>query len=269
MNRDDRGPAMKHQRVHLEICIASVEDAQAAEAGGADRLELNSALDLGGLTPSLGCLDEVRRAVRLPIMVMIRPRSGGFAYRAAEFKVLQRDLDLALEHGADGIVVGVLNADGSIDLPRCRELVGRTGDREVVFHRAFDVIPDPFVALEQLIDLGFTRVMTSGQEASAHAGRQCIAGLIQRAAGRIQVLPAGGINRLTVAEVIATTGCDQVHASLRTRCPDTSTATRPHLKFSTPAVLSDSDFPATDAAAVTELGRLLHGGRAPEDGKPA
>jgi copper homeostasis protein len=251
---------MKGKRVLLEVCIASVEDAQAAAAAGADRLELNSALDLGGLTPSLGCLLEVRQAVRLPILVMIRPRSGGFAYSPAEFRVLQRDLDLALEHGADGVVVGVLNADGSIDRSRSRELVRRTGDREVVFHRAFDVTPDPFVALEQLIDLGFTRIMTSGQEASAHAGRERIAALIQRAAGRIQVLPAGGINRLTVAEVIATTGCDQVHASLRKRCPDTSTAARPQVQLSTTARLSDDEYPATDGAAVAELVGLLSSG---------
>jgi copper homeostasis protein len=253
---------MKGKRVLLEVCIGSVEDAQAAEAGGADRLELNCALDLGGLTPSLGCLLEGRRLVRLPLMVMIRPRSGGFAYSAAEFRVLQHDLDLALEHGADGVVFGVLNADGSIDLSRCRELVRRTGDRQVVFHRAFDVTPDPFVALEQLIDLGFTRVMTSGQEPSAQAGTQRIAALIQRAAGRIQVLPAGGINRLTVAEVIARTGCDQVHASLRSRYQDTSTAARPQVKFSTTAGLSDHDFPSTDGAAVAELVGLLRSGSA-------
>jgi copper homeostasis protein len=252
---------MKTRRVLLEVCIASVEDAQAADVGGADRLELNSALDLGGLTPSLGCLLEVRRAVQVPIMVMIRPRSGGFAYSATEFRVLQRDLELTLEHGADGVVVGVLNADGSIDRARCRELVRRTGEREKVFHRAFDVTPDPFTALEQLIDLGFTRVMTSGQEPSAPAGAQRIAALIQQAAGRIQVLPAGGINRQTVAEVIATTGCDQVHASLRTRCPDRSTAARPQVKFSTAALLSDNDFPATDRAAVAELVGLLRVGR--------
>src|SRR5262249_10530531 len=154
----------------------------------------------------------------------------------------------------------VLNADGGIDRSRCRELVRGTGDREVAFHRAFDVTPDPFVALEQLIDLGFTRVMTSGQEPSAPVGAQRIADLVQRAAGGIQVLREGGINRVTVAEVTARTGCDQVHASLRTRCWDTSTAARPQMKFSTTAGLSGHDFPATDGAAVAELVGLLRSG---------
>jgi copper homeostasis protein len=251
---------MKQKSVLLEICLGSVEDAQAAAAGGADRIELNSALDLGGLTPSLGCLLEVKQMVRLPVMVMIRPRRGGFAYSAADFRVMERDLEMALEQGADGIVVGVLNADGGVDLPRCRELVRRAGTREVVFHRAFDVTPDPFLALEQLIDLGFTRVMTSGQEATADTGAPLIAALIQRAAGRIEVLPAGGINCSTVAEVIGRTGCDQVHASLRTRRKDTSTAARPLVKFSALPALSDSDYSSTNGAAVADLASLLRGG---------
>src|SRR5262245_14578364 len=204
-------------RVPVDVAVASVEDALAARAGGADRLELNAALALGGLTPSLGTVVEVRAAVALPVLVMIRPRPGGFAYSDADFKVMQRDADLALEHGADGIVLGILTADGRVDAERCRRLVRQTAGRDVVFHRAFDVTPDPFVALEQLVELGFRRVMTSGQEETAYNGAALIAELIRRAAGRIEVLPAGGVNRFTVGDVLARTGCDQVHASLRTR----------------------------------------------------
>ncbi len=210
--------------VLLEIAIASVDDALAAKSGGADRVELNAALALGGLTPSLGTLVEVKAAVDLPVLVMIRPRAAGFAYSAADFKVMQRDADLSLAHGAAGIVFGILTPDGRVDMDRCRQLARQAAGHEVVFHRAFDVTADPFEALDQLIELGITRVMTSGQEETAYNGSQRIAELICRAAGRIAVLPAGGINRFTVADIVARTGCNQVHASLRERRIDRSTA---------------------------------------------
>jgi copper homeostasis protein len=241
----------------LEIAIASVEDAAAAQAGGADRLELNTALALGGLTPSLGTLLEVKQAVTLPVMVMIRPRSGGFCYSAADFRVMQCDIDLALAHAADGIVLGVLTEDGQVDLVRCRQLIRQVHERTVVFHRAFDVTPDPFLALEQLIDLGVHRVLTSGQETSAYNGAALIAELIRRAAGRIEVLPAAGINRFTVRDVVARTGCNQVHASLRGRHTDRSTATRPHISFGGAVSGGEDHYDATDPAAVAELRALL------------
>src|SRR5262245_17457027 len=170
----------------LEVAIASVEDAQTAQEGGADRVELNAALALGGLTPSLALLGEARQAVSLPLVVMARPRPGGFCYSAAEFRVLLRDIEIALSHGADGIAFGVLTDGGAIDLDRCRQAVRLIGDRAAVFHRAFDVTPDPHTALEQLIDLGVKRVMTSGQEENAYQGTSRIAKLVEQARGRIE-----------------------------------------------------------------------------------
>ncbi len=247
------------RRVLLEVPVASVEDALAAQEGGADRLELNAALALGGLTPSLGTLLEVKAAVTLPLFVMIRPRPGGFAYSEADVRVMQRDADLALEHGAAGIVFGILTADGRVDNERCRRLLRQAGERPAVFHRAFDVTPDPFAALEQLIDLGFRRVMTSGQEETAYNGTARIAELIRRSAGRIEVLPAGGINRFTVADVVARTGCDQVHASLRTLRPDPSVAARPEVSFGGAVKLPEDRYTTTSAEAVAELRGLLSG----------
>src|SRR5262249_46144459 len=141
------------QPVLLEIAAASVEDAIAAQSGGAHRAELNAALALGGLTPTLGLLAEAKASVKLPLITMVRPRSGGFAYSAAEFRVLRRDLDLMLEHKAAGIATGVLTDAGEIDRERMREVVRAAGPVPVVMHRAFDLTPDPFAALEQLIDL--------------------------------------------------------------------------------------------------------------------
>jgi copper homeostasis protein len=247
----------RNRRVKLEVAVASVEDALTAQEGGADRLELNTALALGGLTPSLGTLIEVKAAVALPVLVMVRPRPGGFAYNEAEFRVMQRDVDLALEHGADGIVFGILTPESLIDRERCRRILGQVGSSAAVFHRAFDVVSNPLAALEQLIELGFRRVMTSGQEETAYNGTPLIAELIEQAAGRIEVLPASGINRFTIADVLARTGCTQVHASLRTRREDRSGTTRPQVCFGGAIKVSEDRYDATSREAVAELRGLL------------
>lgn len=241
----------------LEICTASVDDCIAAQEGGADRIELNMALALGGLTPSLGTLIEARAATDLPIIVMIRPRPGGFCYSPSDFAAMEQDVHLALDHGADGIAFGILTEDGAPDEPRCERLIERIGDRESVFHRAFDVVPDPAGALERLIDLGVTRVLTSGQESSAYDGAPSIARYCEQAAGRIEILPGGGIDRFTLADVVARTGCDQVHASLTTMKVDGSTRARPHVAFGGAWRSPEDRFATTDAAAVADLRHRL------------
>jgi copper homeostasis protein len=248
---------MNNKRIKLEICAASAEDCVVAEQGGADRLELNSALLLGGLTPSLGTLREARKGVRIPIMVMLRPRPGGFCYSRVEFDVMKHDLESALAEGADGVAFGILNADGSLDLERSRQIVSLANGRQVVFHRAFDVVPNPLTTLDQLIELGVTRVMTSGQEASAYNGAANIAHYVRHAAGRIEILPAGGINRFTVADVLARTGCDQVHASLSGSRRDASVQARPQVSFGGTLKPPEDLFGVTDPGAVAAMCRLL------------
>jgi copper homeostasis protein len=238
----------------LEICIASVEDALAAQAGGADRLELNCALALGGLSPSLGLLRQVMRTVTLPVIAMARPRSGGFCYSASEFTVLQRDVELALENGVAGVAFGILTPEGQVDLVRCWQVIRQIGEREAVFHRAFDVAADPSRALDQLIGLGVCRVMTSGQEPTALDGAELIRKLLAKGSGRIEVLPASGINPKTVTKLLKRTGCDQVHASLRMK--------RCHPAPSPPSNISFGgarfdEYEATDPAAVREMRDLL------------
>lgn len=237
----------------LEVAAASVEDTRAAEAGGAARVELNSALALGGLTPSLGLLQEVKQCTKLPVLAMVRPRPGGFAYSEAEYRVLRRDVDVLLANGADGIVFGILTPDGRIDRERCRQVVRQASEKPCVFHRAFDVTPQPFEALELLIDLGFCRVMTSGLEVRAEQGIPLIAELIQRAAGRIEVLPAGGINRDTVRQIVSGTGCNQIHAGLRELREDRSVSGRPQMSFRSAPPASDGYYEAVRAEAVLEL----------------
>lgn len=249
--------------VLLEVAIASLDDAVTAQQGGADRLELNSALSLGGLTPSLGTLIEIKAAVDLPAMAMVRPRAGGFHYSKAEFAVMRRDVDLLLEHGADGIVFGILHETGKLDLERCQQLIEQVGERsgehQIVLHRAFDVVPDPFATLEEAIELGFHRIMTSGQETSASDGASLIAELIERAGDRIEILPASGIRRDTVTDVIASTGCNQVHGSLRERRDDCSAQARPHISFRCTALPPEQQFDVTSLEEVAAMKAIANG----------
>lgn len=208
-----------HVQFLIEICVESAEDAHAAQGHGANRIELNSALALDGLSPSPGLLMETRHATRLPVVVMARPRPGDFAYTATEFRTLRRDIDFAIDHGADGIAFGVLTPAGQIDVKRCRQVVRQIelSIRDAVFHRAFDATPDLFESLDRLMDLGVRRVMTSGGRRTALAGADVLRRLRERAAGRIELLPAGGIRPGNARQILTRTGCDQLHASLRDR----------------------------------------------------
>jgi copper homeostasis protein len=198
-------------RVLVEVCVGSIADIQRAVTAGADRLELCSALELGGLTPSLGFLETALAASPIPVVTMLRPRAGGFRYDGHEMAAMQRDAEQFLELGASGVVFGVLDERGQIDRPRCRELIRSIGTPHLVFHRAFDFVRDQRSALDMLIDLGVTRVLTSGGKPTAIDGANEIRDMISHAAGRIEILPGGGINADNVVEIVRTTGCNQVH----------------------------------------------------------
>jgi len=197
--------------ITFEVCVDSIESAVAAAEGGADRVELCSSLIEGGLTPSYGTLKTARRTVGIGIMAMIRPRGGDFCYSDAEFASMEEDLDAAKEAGANGLVLGLLNPDGTMDRERTRALIQRARPLPVTFHRAFDMTRDPFEALDALIGLGIDRVLTSGQEATVVEGLELIAELVRRASGRIVVMPGGGITDRNVGRVIAHTGVREVH----------------------------------------------------------
>ncbi|HEX7340604.1 MAG TPA: copper homeostasis protein CutC [Rhodanobacteraceae bacterium] len=203
----------------LEIAAVSVAAALAAQQGGADRLELCTGLEVGGLTPSLGLMALVRERVRLPIHVLIRPRAGDFLYDDDEFDIMCRDIEQALALGCEGVVLGVLDADGKVDVPRCRALIGAAKGMDITFHRAIDVCRDPSAALEELIALGCNRVLTSGGASKAPAGAANIRALIEQAAGRIEVLPGGGVTPENIASLAQATGADQFHASAKRQLP--------------------------------------------------
>ncbi len=237
----------------LEICCGSAEDALEAAAGGANRVELCSALFLGGLTPSLGSLLQVKARTDVPVMAMNRPRQAGFCYSQTEFAVMERDAETLLEHGADGLVFGILNSDGTIDLERARSLYKRIGTKQAVFHRAFDVTPDPFRALEQLIDLGFTRVLTSGQRNDAPDGADLIRRLIERSDGRIEVLPGAGITLANVRSFVEATGCAQIHMTAFCTQEDKSTLAHPDIYFGAPGGPPEAQFQLTDRGYVRRV----------------
>lgn len=244
-------------RILLETIVSSLDDARAAHAGGADRFELCSALALGGLTPSLGLLAAVKADLSVPVMFMVRPREAGMAYTQADLAVMERDASLALEHGADGLVFGFLTPGGEVDGEPCRRLLSLAGNRQTVFHRAYDVVADPVRALEQLVDLGFTRVLPSGRAAQATDGLPEIRRTVEQAAGRIQVLPGGGIRAETVARVIAETGVDQVHLSITRAAPDPSTSANPAVRFGVDLPPTETEYRTADEGETRRVRDIL------------
>ena len=208
----------------LEVCCGSVEDVLQAEKGGADRVELNSCLFHGGLTPSIGELITAKKLSKLPIMTMVRPRQGGFCYTNAEYQTALADAEALLANGADGLVFGFLKADGSLDAERTKELVRMAGDRTKVFHRAIDVADDWKRMLGQLIEIGMDRVLTSGLAPDVYYGIDVIREMMDFAQGAIQILPGAGVNLKNVDKIMEFTGCDQIHVARFRQYTDPSTA---------------------------------------------
>lgn len=208
----------------LEVCCGSVEDVLQAVQGGADRVELNSCLFHGGLTPSVGELIVAKQSVSIPIMTMVRPRQGGFCYSDAEFRTAMADAEQLLLNGTDGLVFGFLNADGTLDVERCRQLIALADDKTKVFHRAIDVAADWKKMLSQLIELGVDRVLTSGLAPDVFYGIDVIREMIEFAQGAIQILPGAGVNLKNIDKIVEFTGCDQIHVARFTQRVDPSTA---------------------------------------------
>lgn len=201
----------------LEVCVDSLASAVAAEAGGAHRIELCSALSEGGLTPSLGLLRATRARVKIGVHVMIRPRGGDFVYSDEDFAIMQEDIRLAAQAGANGVVFGLLALSGEVDVERTRELVTLSRPMEVTFHRAFDLASHPLAALEAIIGCGADRVLTSGGEATAMLGQARIRELVRAAGDRIRVMVGGGVRTENAAQLLLATGACEWHTSLRRR----------------------------------------------------
>lgn len=213
----------------FEICVDSVAGVRAAKAAGADRVELCADLLEGGVTPSRGMIRRAKTIPGIGLHVMIRPRGGDFLFDDDEFAVMLSDIEIAKAEGADGVVIGVLTAEGEVNRARVRELISPARPLSITFHRAFDLTPGPFRAIEMLIELTVDRVLTSGQEASVLDGLPCIVELVQRAGRRIIVMPGGGITSRNVERIVAAAKPREIHFAALEPVESAMRFRRPHV----------------------------------------
>jgi copper homeostasis protein len=198
----------------VEACVDSVEAALAAQAAGVHRVELCADLLEGGCTPSAGVIQLARRWLQIRLHVIIRPRGGDFCYSDAEFEAMKLDVAFCKQAGADGVVIGILNPDGTVDRERTSELVALARPMSVTFHRAFDMTVDPYAALETLVELHVDRILTTGQEASTLEGLDLVADIVRQAAGRVIIMPGipGGISERNLRRILDATGIREMHS---------------------------------------------------------
>ena len=202
-------------KIILEICSNSVDSAIAAQEGGAHRVELCDNLYEGGTTPSHASIELARQNLDIKLNILIRPRGGDFYYNKTEFEIMKRDIIHAKKLGVDGIVIGILNKDANIDIERLKQLIETAGSMSITFHRAFDMLNEPFIALQQLISLGVDRVLTSGLKNKAIEGVDLISDLVKESAGKISIMPGSGVNESNAKEIIEKTNVTEIHASCR------------------------------------------------------
>ena len=212
----------------IEVCCGSASDALAAWRGGARRIELNSALELGGLTPSVASLRLVRESTGLEVVVMARPRGGGFCYGGLEWRQLLDEATMLLEEGADGIAFGALDAPRHLDEARTAQMVSlvHSYGATVVFHRAFDLVDEPLAAARLLVGLGVDRLLTSGQRHTAWEGRELIRELQVQLGDELQILPGSGVNAGNARDLREFTGVGQLHSSCRALVDDAAASGR-------------------------------------------
>jgi len=237
----------------FEACVDSIESALAAARGGAHRIELCANLIEGGTTPSAGTLAVCRARLDIAIFVLVRPRGGDFLYSAAELAVMLEDIRRSKQAGAQGIVTGVLSAGGEIDDDRTRELIAAARPLQVTFHRAFDVCRDASRALETLVALGVERVLTSGQAATAPEGADRIARLVQQAAGRIGILPGGGVTADNAPALVRATGVTEVHLTGAVPHQSAMTFRAPAVTLGNAAPRSEYEWSVTDAEQIQRV----------------
>jgi len=252
-------PSTMNHSVILEVCANSVASALAAQIGGAERVELCENLHEGGTTPSHGEILLARKQLHIKLYVLIRPRSGDFLYTDLEFDTIVADIAFCTQAGCDGVVIGILNADGTIDKLRCTKLVqiAKSQGLGVTFHRAIDMCADMYQALEDIIEIGCERILTSGGKSTAMEGAATIAGLIKKAAGRITIMPGSGVNKNNVADLVRFTGAVEVHSSARVRMQSKMNYKNDHI------MMGDSPgdeyvFEETDVGAVKSIIRMAN-----------
>lgn len=238
----------------IEVCCGGYYDALQAYQGGAERIELNSALHLGGLTPTIGSLILTKKNTDLKVICMDRPRSAGFHYENDDFETMKADAEALMENGADGLAFGCLDQNGNIDVEQTRQIIDiiRKHGGEAVFHRAFDCVKDPYQSIEILIDLGIDRILTSGLKAKAMQGKDLIKDLQEKYGDRIQLLAGSGMNASNAKEMMDYTGISQVHSSCKNWLNDPTT-TGEEVTYSFAPAPHENDYDVVDADLVRKL----------------
>ncbi|WP_447641237.1 MULTISPECIES: copper homeostasis protein CutC [Chitinophagaceae] len=200
----------------LEIAVFNIASAIAAEQASADRIELCENPADGGTTPSYGTLKTIREKIKIPVFPIIRPRDGDFLYSDVEFEVMKKDLQMVKELGFPGAVIGLLHQDGTVDMTRTKELVAIGSNMQLTFHRAFDRCKNPLQALEDIVQTGCARILTSGQKPNVNDAKDLIKTLIQKADNRVIILPGSGVRSQGLRELMLETGAGEFHSSART-----------------------------------------------------
>jgi copper homeostasis protein len=237
--------------ISLEVCANSITSALAAQEGGAVRVELCGNLEAGGTTPSPGQITVARKLLNIKLYVLIRPRGADFLYTDVEFETMLEDVKYCIAAGCDGIVTGILKADGTIDKERCTQLIqlAKQGGLGATFHRAFDMCNDQYQALEDIIDMGFERILTSGGKSTAVEGSRAIAELVKQADGRITIMAGSGITEINVADLVMFTGVTEVHGTLQARVPS-------QMKYNNDHIIMGSSYGDEYAIDVTSVDRV-------------
>lgn len=243
----------------LEVCAGTLESVREAYIGGARRVELCSALCEGGVTPSAGAVMTAKKYEGLTVHCLVRPRGGDFLYDREDAEAMINDVAMLRSLGADGVVIGALTPDGDVDMDLCRRLVDEAGGMNVTFHRAFDMCREPSVALEQVIELGCSRILTSGLADTAEKGISVLADLVSRAAGRIIIMPGCGVNAGNALHILQSTGATEIHASASATRPSRMTCRRQGVNMGTPGA-DEYSCPVTDRRKVRSILEAIHDG---------
>lgn len=240
----------------LECATDSVESALAAEAGGADRLELCANLIIGGTTPTLALFEEVRSRSNIPLFILIRPRFGDFLYSDYEANVICREIEMFQKAGAEGVVIGSLNKDGTLNSEHMKRFIDRAKDMSITLHRAFDMCADPFETLKQAKELGVNTILTSGQAPSSLEGINLYEKLIEKANGEISILAGGGIKASTIEKLLEQTSLKAFHMSGKKVIESNMEFRNPTVSMGLPGI-SEYNIWLTDESNVREARKVL------------
>lgn len=240
-------------KITFEACVDSVESSLNAQQGGADRIELCADLLEGGITPSYAMLKLVMEKLTIPVNVLVRPRGGDFLYTDNEFEVMKKDIEFCKQIGVNGVVIGILNDDGTVDKIRTQELIEAARPMSVTFHRAFDMTRDPLEALNTLIELGVDRLLTSGQEADVYKGIPTLQKMVEYADNRIVIMPGGGVTETNIKEVVEKTGANEIHASARERVRSKMKYVNPKTSMSNSRNMQGYDLMITSAERIRAM----------------